>query len=97
MWRLPPQPHEFDEIGISESIQFIESIIIAQVASGIDSRRIVLAGFSQGAALSLMVGLTSLYELGGIISMSGWIPNRMREVSAGPSPSIQFLYLLDSK
>lgn len=97
MWRLPPQPHEFDEIGISESIQFIESIIIAQVASGIDSRRIVLAGFSQGAALSLMVGLTSLYELGGIISMSGWIPNRMREVSAGPSPSIPFLYLLDSK
>lgn len=81
IWQLPPQNDEYDEIGTSESIEAIENIILAQVQSGIDSRRIVLCGFSQGAALSLMVGLTTLYELGGIISLSGWIPNRMRDVS----------------
>jgi predicted esterase len=51
------------------------------VHSGIDSRKIVLVGFSQGAALSLMVGLTTLHELGGVASLSGWIPCRIREVS----------------
>jgi len=51
------------------------------VHSGIDSRKIVLVGFSQGAALSLMVGLTTLHELGGVASLSGWIPCRMRDVS----------------
>ena len=49
--------------------------------AGIDSRNIVLIGFSQGAALSLMVGLTTLHELGGVVSLSGWIPCRMRDVS----------------
>ena len=49
--------------------------------SGIDSRKIVLVGFSQGAALSLMVGVTTLHELGGVASLSGWIPYRIREVS----------------
>lgn len=80
MWRMPPQTNEFDELGISESISVIENIIIEQVHTGIDSRKIVLAGFGQGAALSLMVGLTSLYELGGVVSLSGWIPHRMRDV-----------------
>jgi len=79
VWRLPPHRNEYDEIGISESISLIENIILAQVHSGIDSRKIVLVGFSQGAALSLMVGLTTLHELGGVASLSGWIPYRIQE------------------
>jgi len=79
VWRLPPQKNEYDEVGISESISVIENIILAQVHSGIDSRKIVLVGFSQGAALSLMVGLTTLHELGGVASLSGWIPCRIRD------------------
>jgi len=79
IWQLPPHPNEYDEIGISESIAVIENIILGQVYSGIDSRKIVLVGFSQGAALSLMVGLTTLHDLGGIVSLSGWIPHRVRD------------------
>jgi len=56
-------------------------IIDTQVHSGIDHSRIVLVGFSQGAALSLMVGLKALPELGGLVSLSGWIPPRVRDVS----------------
>lgn len=47
---------------------------------GIHPRKIFLVGFSQGAALSLMVGLTTLHDLGGIGSLSGWIPHRIRDV-----------------
>ncbi|GLB36527.1 putative phospholipase/Carboxylesterase [Lyophyllum shimeji] len=54
--RLPPGQNEFDEQAISESIGAIEELILSQVHAGIDSRRIVLVGFSQGAALSLMDG-----------------------------------------
>jgi predicted esterase len=59
----------------------VEGLIQAEVHRGADPRRIVLMGFSQGAALSLLVTLTTLHELGGVISLSGWIPHRGREVS----------------
>lgn len=79
--QLPPGPNEFDEHGLSESVGLIENLILSQVHAGIDSQRIVLVGFSQGAALSMMVALTTLYFLGGVVSLSGWIPPPARHVS----------------
>lgn len=79
--RLPPRSNELDEQAIAESITMIEGLILSQVHSGIDSRRIILMGFSQGAALSMMVSLTTLHYLGGVVSLSGWIPSRARNVS----------------
>ncbi|KAH7929376.1 phospholipase carboxylesterase [Leucogyrophana mollusca] len=76
---LPPHADEYDEIGIAESVGVIESLILGQVHAGIDPRRIVLVGFSQGAALALIVALTTLHELGGVASLSGWIPPAVRE------------------
>jgi len=58
--RLPPGPNEFDERGLPESVALIENLILSQVHAGIDSRRIVLVGFSQGAALSMMDAFTTL-------------------------------------
>ncbi|KPV78605.1 uncharacterized protein RHOBADRAFT_51053 [Rhodotorula graminis WP1] len=40
------------------------------------SRRIILAGFSQGAVMSLLVGLTHPERLGGVIVFSGFLPLR---------------------
>ncbi|KAJ8090530.1 hypothetical protein PM082_002418 [Marasmius tenuissimus] len=77
--RLPPNRTEYDEAGIFQSISRIESLILSQVHSGIDPRRVVLVGFSQGAALSLMTALSSLHELGGVASLSGWIPEMSRQ------------------
>ncbi|KAF7340064.1 Phospholipase carboxylesterase [Mycena venus] len=76
---LPPGDDEFDERAIAESIAVIESLILAQIHRGIDARRIILVGFSQGAALSLMVALSTLHDLGGVASLSGWIPQRARD------------------
>jgi lysophospholipase II len=78
---LPPYPDEFDEAAIAGSVAIIENLILAQVHAGIDPRRIVLVGFSQGAALSMMVALTTLHDLGGVACLSGWIPRRARDVS----------------
>ncbi|KAJ7293803.1 Phospholipase/carboxylesterase/thioesterase [Mycena rebaudengoi] len=76
---LPPGDDEFDEPAIAESIGVIENLILSEVHRGIDSRRIILGGFSQGAALSLMVALSTLHEIAGVFSLSGWIPARARE------------------
>lgn len=38
------------------------------------NRRIILAGFGQGATLALLAGLTSEMELGGIVVLSGYLP-----------------------
>jgi lysophospholipase II len=81
MSHFPPYPGEFDEHSVAESVAYIENLILAQVYAGIDPRRIVLAGFDQGAALSMMVALTTLHELGGVVCLSGWIPHRARDVS----------------
>ena len=47
---------------------------IALLFAGISSSKIVLAGFSQGAALSLYTGLTSGKPLAALVSLSGYLP-----------------------
>lgn len=76
---LPPADDDYDEEGVADAVCILEDIILGQVHAGIDSRNIVLAGFSQGAATCLITGLSSLHELGGIVSLSGWIPLPTRE------------------
>ncbi|KAK7029617.1 hypothetical protein VNI00_014315 [Paramarasmius palmivorus] len=75
---LPPHQDEWDENTILESITRIENIILREVHSGVESSRIILVGFSQGAALSLMTALSTLQELGGVASLSGWVPSMAR-------------------
>ncbi|THU91660.1 phospholipase carboxylesterase [Dendrothele bispora CBS 962.96] len=76
---LPPYDDEYNKAAITESISVVHHLIETQVTAGIDPRRIILIGFSQGAALSLMASLTSSYALGGVVSFSGWIPPRFRQ------------------
>ncbi|TFY66207.1 hypothetical protein EVG20_g4884 [Dentipellis fragilis] len=85
---LPPGYTEWDEVNVSRSVNLVESIIQSEIHGGVDSRKIVLMGFSQGAALSLMVALTSLHELGGVASLSGWIPHNAREHIIHSEPSL---------
>lgn len=61
-----------------ESRSAIEQLIEAEIESGIDSGRIVLFGFSQGAAMSVLTGLTNGRKLGGIGVLSGWLPLRAK-------------------
>lgn len=63
-----------DEAGLRRSQASIEALIAHEKARGIAAHRIVLAGFSQGAALALMTGLRHDERLGGIAVLSGYLP-----------------------
>ncbi len=63
-----------DEKGLRASLREVEALIAAEVARGILASRIVLAGFSQGCAMSLLTGLRYGEKLGGIVGMSGYLP-----------------------
>jgi len=64
-----------DQEDIAVSAQLIQNIIDDQVASGIPSWRIVLMGFSQGAAMALHVGVRYPQKILGIGVLSGYMLN----------------------
>lgn len=51
--------------------------------NGIDPSRILLGGFSQGATMSILTGLTGEPKLAGIAALSGWIPLRNKFTEVG--------------
>jgi phospholipase/carboxylesterase len=63
-----------DEGGIRESQAAVERLIARERDRGIDSSRIVLAGFSQGGAIALQTGLRHANRLGGIVALSTYLP-----------------------
>ncbi len=65
---------EPDEKGIRASAELVSEIIDEQIAAGIKSERIVLAGFSQGGAIVLQAGLRYYKSLAGIIALSTYLP-----------------------
>lgn len=63
-----------DEAGLRRSQQAVEALLRQENARGMPSHRIVLAGFSQGCAMALMVGLRQTEALAGIAGLSGYLP-----------------------
>ncbi|KAH7238655.1 Phospholipase/carboxylesterase/thioesterase [Fusarium tricinctum] len=62
-----------DAEGIKRSQKYFHDMIQEEVNAGIAPERIVLGGFSQGGAMSLLAGLTCTNKLGGIIGLSSWL------------------------
>ena len=62
-----------DEQGIRESQAAIERLIARERDRGIASERIVLAGFSQGGAMALQVGLRHAERLAGVMALSSYL------------------------
>jgi phospholipase/carboxylesterase len=63
-----------DEAGLRQSQAEIEALIRRENARGVPSSRIVLAGFSQGCAMSLLTGLRYPERLAGVVGLSGYLP-----------------------
>jgi phospholipase/carboxylesterase len=63
-----------DETGLRASRDAIDALIALEHARGIEPSRIVLMGFSQGCAMSLMAGLRHTERLAGIVGLSGYLP-----------------------
>ncbi|WP_050463356.1 alpha/beta hydrolase [Herbaspirillum autotrophicum] len=65
-----------DEAGLRASQLQIDALIEAEKARGISADRIVLAGFSQGCAMTLQTGLRYPEKLAGLMCLSGYLPLR---------------------
>lgn len=63
-----------DEVGLRASQANIEALIAREKARGIPAERIVLAGFSQGCAITLQTGLRHPETLAGLMCLSGYLP-----------------------
>ncbi|KAJ7480113.1 Phospholipase/carboxylesterase [Mycena galericulata] len=81
---------EEDEAGMMESIASIDQLLTEEVDSGIDPSRIVLAGFTQGGAMTLLTGLTTQKKLAGLAIMSGRLPigHRLKELAPPHASSL---------
>lgn len=77
-----------DKIGVANSALMVEKLIDQQLAQGIPSNNIILAGFSQGALIAMVTGLCYAKKLGGIIALSGYLPHA-EEVFKKASPANQ--------
>jgi phospholipase/carboxylesterase len=62
------------EAGIRESADAIGALVRRENERGIPASRVVLAGFSQGGAMALHLGLRWPERLGGILALSSYLP-----------------------
>ena len=63
-----------DEAGLRQSFTDVQQLIDREVARGMPANRIVLAGFSQGCAITLGAGLRHRDRLAGLVGLSGYLP-----------------------
>ncbi|MES3013403.1 MAG: alpha/beta hydrolase [Pseudomonadota bacterium] len=63
-----------DAAGLRASQALVDALIANECARGVKASRIVLAGFSQGCAMTFMTGLRHGERLAGLLGMSGYLP-----------------------
>src|SRR5262245_58873195 len=73
-----------NERHVRESAEMIEALLAREVERGVPAERTVIAGFSQGGAMALHVGLRHPSTLAGIMVLSGYeVLASTREAEAG--------------
>lgn len=63
-----------DEAGLRQSESAVRALIARENVRDIPTKNIVLAGFSQGCAMTLQTGLRLDEKLAGMICLSGYLP-----------------------
>jgi dienelactone hydrolase len=71
------------------TVSCVNQLISAEIESGIDPGRIVIGGFSQGAAISVLTALTNDCKLAGVACLSGWVLMRHKLKAVGTRLSIR--------
>ena len=65
-----------DEEGIMWAAGYVDKLVEEEVKRGVDAKRIVVGGFSQGCAVSMVWGLTGRWRdaVAGVVCLSGYFP-----------------------
>lgn len=71
-----------DEAGLEQSGQAVEDLIRREAERGVPASRLVLAGFSQGGAVTLTWGLRRAEPLAGLVALSTYLPMSERVIAA---------------
>ena len=65
---------KIDKKQLKKSVKAVHAMIDREIQRGIDSQRIIIAGFSQGGAVALDAALTYTRRLAGLLGMSTYFP-----------------------
>lgn len=63
-----------DEAGIRASSAMLDALIDREISRGIETHKIVLAGFSQGGAIAIHSAMRETRKLAGLMALSTWLP-----------------------
>lgn len=75
-----------DADGVRDAMLQVDALLAREGERGIAPERVVIAGFSQGAAIALACALTQPLALAGTIALSGYLP-LASEILAGATPA----------
>eukprot|EP01010_Urceolus_cornutus_P001027 NODE_1541_length_859_cov_279.520988_g1195_i0.p1 GENE.NODE_1541_length_859_cov_279.520988_g1195_i0~~NODE_1541_length_859_cov_279.520988_g1195_i0.p1 ORF type:complete len:259 (+),score=73.49 NODE_1541_length_859_cov_279.520988_g1195_i0:62-778(+) len=78
---MSPNSQE-DSTAIRASAANLHKLIRSEICETVPSERIVIGGFSQGAAIALYSALTFSERLCGVAMMSGYVPDRQQLLSS---------------
>jgi phospholipase/carboxylesterase len=70
-----------DGAGLAQSARAVEALIEREAQRGVPGSRLVLAGFSQGGAVTLTQGLSRAEPLAGLVALSTYLPMAERVIS----------------
>jgi len=83
-----------DEAGIAESVAQVQALIDREAERGVPASRLVLAGFSQGGAVTLAAGLRRAQPLAGLVALSTYLPMHERAAAlATPQARAQPVFM----
>ena len=71
-----------DESGVLESVAQVDALVAREATRGVPASRVVLAGFSQGGAITLAAGIRRTEPLAGLVGLSTYLPAPQNAQSA---------------
>ena len=76
-----------DSEGVAESVAQVEALIEREAQRGIAADRLLLAGFSQGGAITLAAGIARTTPLAGLVALSTYLPMAPAQAQAALQPT----------
>ena len=60
--------------GVAESVAQVDALVAREAERGVPPERVLLAGFSQGGAVTLAAGIARRQPLAGLVALSTYLP-----------------------